>query len=669
MISIFISAILFGLVHPGSKLILGQGISLVPFCLLYISIRLLVQIPIVIRTGEWRIKTNGQAAYLIILGLVGAGLQFSEFYGVSDGLPVAVVSFLVYTHPVWTLLLSRLINKEELTTASFIKIGLAVTGVALITGVHLAGSVEVRRLIVPLIAGVMIALWITVSNRASKEGCSTKSISFYYDLFALITLTSLSLKSTGTAGLAEAVNFMAKPEHVLLMAGYSIFVGLVPNYLFYFGSKTVPALTAGLILLLEPLVSTVVSNLAWGESVSPSFLLGALCILSTNAPSNILKIIQAKSQAFRSLRAAQAFLSGLFALAIVLLGLTYAVKSYASAAPAVHIIEVVPSDSSNYTVSAEMKQMERAFQMAADDYKKLNPVCKVSVAQTMKRGTEEELFGVVKGIAETNANSVVVGFSRSTFARVAAKAASGTTLRGIALGASTTNLRELNPNFVSIASPRTRQWAAIYSQMKSKSSCTPKNTLGVFDSKNHLSVQFKDDYLKNGFTENEESSPQVPEAFFEKSKGKSCIFIALNFSDAQVYLETLLASQWKGSVFGIGDWNMFSNEVRKVLHSSSYSGLVTYMPTGWESTVSSNSKAFSERMKIALGEAPSPVGAYSYDAMIVALDSACKGSDIAKPSPAKLARLKLLRKYEGIADTGNYLSQMLLVKAQSGGML
>jgi len=669
MIAIFISAILFGLVHPGSKLILGQGISLVPFCLLYIGIRLLVQIPIVLRTGEWRIKSKTQAAYLVLLGLVGAALQFTEFYGVSDGLPVAVVSFLVYTHPVWTLLLSRVINKEALTPASFVKIGFAVLGISLITGVHLAGAFEASRLVIPLVAGVMIALWITVSNRASKSGCTTKSISFYYDLFALFTLTGLSLKGSGVAGIHEAVSFMGTPQNALLIAGYSIFVGLVPNYLFYFGSKTVPALTAGLVLLLEPLVSTAVSSVAWSEPVSTSFFLGALCILSTNLPSNIFQILQNKLQGIRPVRAAHAYWSGLFAVAVVLLGISFAVKSYAATKPSVHIIEIVPSDTSNYTVSAELKQMEKAFHMAEQDYRKAHPGCQVSVIQTMKRGSEEELFTAVKTVADSDSNSVVVGFSRSTFARVAAKAAAGTKLRGIALGASTTNLRELNPNFVSIASPRTRQWQAISEQMKTKSVCNSKNTLGVFDSKNHLSVQFKDDYLSSGFTAAQESSPQVPQQFLDESKGKACIFIALNFSDAQVYLEKLLSGKWKGKVFGIGDWNMFSNEVRKVLHGVSYKGLVTYMPTGWINDVSANSKSFSERMKSQLGEVPSPVGAYSYDAMIVALDSACKGSDISKPSTSNLARLRLLRKYEGIAETGNYLSRMLLVKAESGGNL
>jgi hypothetical protein len=252
---------------------------------------------------------------------------------------------------------------------------------------------------------------------------------------------------------------------------------------------------------------------------------------------------------------------------------------------------------------------------------------------------------------------------------VAAKAASGTKLRGIALGASTTNLRELNPNFVSIASPRTRQWTAINNQMNAKSGCNSANTLGLFDSKNHLSVQFKDDFLMNGFSHVEEAGTQVPQTFLSDAKGKTCVFIALNFSDAQVYLENLLSTKWKGSVFGIGDWNMFSNEVRKVLHGASYKGLFVFMPTGWSNDISSNSKSFSTRMKAQLGELPSPVGAYSYDAMIVALDSACKGTDLSKPSTSNLARLSLLRKYEGIADTGNYLSQMLLVKAESGGKL
>lgn len=126
MIYVLFSALIFGLVHPGSKLILGHGIDLLSFCILYVGIRLLVQVPIVIKNKQYRLTSGKQALTLLAIGLVGAALQTTEFMGIADGLPVPVVTFLVYTHPIWTLLLGAAINKDKISRSSILKIGLGI---------------------------------------------------------------------------------------------------------------------------------------------------------------------------------------------------------------------------------------------------------------------------------------------------------------------------------------------------------------------------------------------------------------------------------------------------------------------------------------------------------------------------------------------------------------
>ena len=89
MILVLIAAILFGLVHPGSKLILGTGLDLITFCMLYVAIRLLAQIPVVVRNRSYLLHSKDEAWILICIGFVGAILQFSEFSGIASGLPVS----------------------------------------------------------------------------------------------------------------------------------------------------------------------------------------------------------------------------------------------------------------------------------------------------------------------------------------------------------------------------------------------------------------------------------------------------------------------------------------------------------------------------------------------------------------------------------------------------
>ncbi|MGE4233069.1 MAG: EamA family transporter [Bacteriovoracia bacterium] len=666
MIPVLLSAILFGLVHPGSKLLMDQGIGLLSFCILYVSIRLFAQVPIVLLGSHWKINGRSQAFCLVSLGLIGAALQFSEFYGVSVGLPVSVVTFLVYTHPVWTLLLSRLINKEKITLFSVGKITSALVGTALITGVQLAHGYSFTAFIFPLVAGLMIALWITVSNQATKQGCSTKTISFYYDLFCFAVLMGFALISRDSNPLNEAIAFSGNIKNLGQIAFYSIFIGLLPNYLFYFGSKTVPAVTAGLVLLFEPVFSASISSMIWNDPLSPMFVVGALAILSTNIPQSAIQRLVVAAQSWRSSNtAAKEATKVAFAIAILFFVSTKVHGSGSSSV--VHIIEVAPSDPTDYTVSAELHQIEYAADMATSAYKSINPSCQPVVKKLLKRGTEEELASSVRAIANQPGGHVLLGFSRTNFARVAAKAAQGSKLLGISTGASASNLREINQNFVSIVSPWIRQANSVMDEMK-KNGCTDGNTTGVFDEKNYLSNRFSESYQQRGkFTASLRHGKDTLSELAKLIGNKKCVFIPLNFSDAQAYVHEIIHSKWKGNLYGVGDWNYYSVELKKSLSSAKYPGLVVFVPTGWIPSASRASEQFAKLVKQKLNEAPSPVGAYAFDATLLALDHACRGLDPIQYEPKKLGRLPLLREYENIGETGNYLSPVFSVTFKSGG--
>lgn len=664
MIWIFLSAILFGLVHPGSKFLMGRGIELLPFCLLYIGIRLAIQLPLAIKSGTWRIRSRSQLFYLLSLGLVGAGLQFTEFFGISDGLPVSMVSFLVYTHPVWTLLLGRAIGKEPIGAISVLKMCFAVAGIALITNVGTSFHYSPTMLIFPLCAGIMISLWITLSNQAAKSGCSTRAISFYYDLFAFIVLLTAALFTNHGSYLGSALRFAAVPSNLLLISIYSVLIGLVPNYLFYYGSNYVPSIVAGFILLLEPVCSALISHFTWQEPIGPLFALGAILILSTNAPAKLFEPLF-KLPVRRPDYSVKYFPGMLVIAALILFVSAPALGKIPSRE--IYVVEIVPPDPTDYIVSGEMRQISYAVDFALKTYKSTNGAkCEPSIHRIVKYGTEEELYSTVHSLAQKKGPApVLVGLTRSNFARVAAKAAGGSDLRAISIGASASNLREINPNFSSVCSAWQRQWDAIQDKMATIK-CTPENTLAVYDPKNFLSKQFGERYRSSNFKFIYEAEPTLLKTFSSVAKRKSCAFIAVNFSDAETYLNELIKEKWKGTVFGIGDWNYYSRELRKAVDAARYSGLTLYMPTGWIPAASKNSEKFNAKLADQFGEPPSPVGAYTHDALIVALDYVCHDSKTLNLDRNHLNSLPLLRVYDGVSESGNFLSKMYLLTLTTG---
>lgn len=286
MFHIFIASILFGLVHPGSKLIMSSGLDLISFCLLYVLIRFLAQLPFMISQHRYLVGNAKAWLYLAAIGLTGAGLQLCEFAGIKDGLPVPTVTFLVYSHPVWSLLLSRVINHEPLSLVSFLKLSSGLIGIiCIVEGSPSFYQADLPTLLAPMTAGVLIALWVSLSKQVKSLGTSIWTISFYYDFFALLALLAIRIQRPGSSmTLTELARWLQSPLHLASILAYAIFVGLVPNLLFYTGNATTTARAAGLILLIEPLVATLVSHFIWIDRLSDFFFVGALFIVITATP-------------------------------------------------------------------------------------------------------------------------------------------------------------------------------------------------------------------------------------------------------------------------------------------------------------------------------------------------------------------------------------------------
>lgn len=185
--------------------------------------------------------------------------------------------------------------------------------------------------------------------------------------------------------------------------------------------------------------------------------------------------------------------------------------------------------------------------------------------------------------------------------------------------------------------------------------CNKEDTIGVFNSANFLSSNFMNAYKEASI------GPLVTtsEGILFDSK-KKCIFVGLNFSEASVVLTKLQSIKWQGSIVGLGDWNIYSEELMKIANKLSKE-IKIHVPTGWIPTSSINSKRFANDFKKRTGDVASPISAYMYDGIILASESLCNGRDIFKEI---LNHQVMLRTYKGRNGTGNLLSNMHLKTIQ-----
>lgn len=625
MMYIWLSALLFGMVHPGSKLILNSGLPLDLFCLAYVGIRLLAQFPFVIKTKAYKIEKWSELKIITILGLVGASLQLSEFAGIASGAKISTVTFLVYTHPIWSLLISKMFFNEDLGIVGMLKLIMASLGIYLVVGSENFNFTNLTEHWVSLLAGLLIASWIRISNVARKQGFSTLKTNFYYDLMSFFCILILIYGQNRIENISIFTEYFQIPKNLLLLVSFSILIGLLPNLLFYKGSSNVDSMTAGYILLLEPVIASVTAYIFWNDQISFTFLVGALLILSANIPKKLLQ---------KRLK--------WVATSFVFIILTE--SSFAVELKTITLFEIIPLDSLEYVVSSEKKQITTAANLAMGAIK-LNKNCHLKLETKLEIGSEEHLVKLVKELAQTPKDRMVLGISRSNFARVAAKATAGTELKAISVGASTSNLGIINKNFMTMVNPWEEQFALVRKVLK-ENRCSPKETLGVFDSAHYLSQNFLKAYqqLKLG--------PWVNYSKFESiDLSRRCLFIGLNFAEGATLLNKVKGQQL---VIGTGDWNINSSELLTISAKLPRS-ISIYIPTGWVPEVNSNSQNFYTTFSQISGEAPSPIAAYVYDGVLLSAEALCNNVDIFN----QVVNLPLmLRNYLGKNKFGNLLSPM-----------
>ena len=327
-----------------------------------------------------------------------------------------------------------------------------------------------------------------------------------------------------------------------------------------------------------------------------------------------------------------------------------------------YVVHIIPGDATNYTVSKEMSDIEKSTRLSIKEFSEKHSSCKFKQEFTLQTGPETLLYEKVKSITATPGKKAVVGFSRSSLARLAAKAADGSELIGISIGAAADDLKSFNKRFVTMASPWLEQWKSLLTEMR-HSSCSAANTLVIGDVRDSYSFNFRKAAADAGFSKALIfDSKEVKSSFESMARDAKCVFLAMNISTSQQLFSQLLKSNWKGTIFGTGDWYFYSGELKELLHGAKLGDKTrVIVPTGWNPEETKTSKDFTVRLDAVLGHKPDPNGAYSYDAVQLALGYLCLDIDPTVFAPEKLSKLNLVRAYKGISSGGNYLNPIRLV--------
>ena len=234
------------------------------------------------RREAFRIKLKDIWCFL------GTGMASIAFFNVCyfaamEMTSMAVAAILLYTSPVFVLVMSAVIFREKMTYAKIVSVVLVVVGCAFVSGVIGSDTtLGLPALLLGLGAGFGYALYSIFSRCALSRGYRTDTINLYSFLFSALALAFFA----DYRGIAHAVGGDALTVPLVIML--ALFASLLPYLLYTFGLSRVENGIAAIVVGIEPVVAAITGVLFLGDDAPNAFtLIGILLVLTAILLPNI----------------------------------------------------------------------------------------------------------------------------------------------------------------------------------------------------------------------------------------------------------------------------------------------------------------------------------------------------------------------------------------------
>lgn len=212
---------------------------------------------------------------------IGTGLLSLTFFSfcyfstiVRSGASVAVV--LLYTSPIFVMLMSAVFFKEKITVKKIVALILTFAGCVMVAGLIGSGiRMDAMSLLIGLGAGFGYALYSIFGGFAVNK-YSSITITFYTMLFSGIVLLFV-------CNPVEIVNKVTAEGPSLLpyVMGTAIVCTVLPYLCYTYGLKYMEKSKAAVLVTVEPLVGTLLGIFAYGEDHGIFKIVGIVLIFAS----------------------------------------------------------------------------------------------------------------------------------------------------------------------------------------------------------------------------------------------------------------------------------------------------------------------------------------------------------------------------------------------------
>lgn len=212
--------------------------------------------------------------YFIGTGLVSVVLFTLLYFSCQQHCSLAVSAILLYTSPVFVMIMSAVIWKDKITKQKLAALVITFAGCVFVSGIA-SGSVNVTTigLLTGLGSGFFYALY-SIFGRFALQHYKPYTVTYY--TFVCAGIASLFVSSPAKVADMLQISVLVP----LLVVGIVLICTVLPFVLYTKGLAEIESGKAAILASVEPVAAAFVGVIAFGEPLTVSVVAGLGCILA-----------------------------------------------------------------------------------------------------------------------------------------------------------------------------------------------------------------------------------------------------------------------------------------------------------------------------------------------------------------------------------------------------
>ncbi len=281
-LSVVLSGVLWGLISIFIKKLSAAGFTSLQICLIRMFFSAIIVISAVAIFSPKSLKIKLKDIWIFICtGIVSVVLfNVCYFYTIIHS-QASVAVVLLYTSPIFVMILSAIFFKEKITWIKIVALVLTFVGCLFVAGIfNTSYSLTFLVILSGIGAGLFYALY-SIFGRVALQKYDSLTLTCYTFLFGFIG----SLPIGDVVGTVQ--NFVAQPILILWGVGISVVSTVLPYFFYSWGLQRMESGKASILAASEPLVGAVIGMTLYQEPGDPLKIIGIVLILVSIVCMNV----------------------------------------------------------------------------------------------------------------------------------------------------------------------------------------------------------------------------------------------------------------------------------------------------------------------------------------------------------------------------------------------